>query len=83
MVETPRNPLRAAEPPIRLRQPIPASVRTRALQRRQQQLELRVQHCRTVAGRSEWPNPSFGRDLDDARSLLARVRAELTRLETR
>jgi hypothetical protein len=80
MVDTPRNPLRDAGPPIRLRQPIPASVRTRTLQRHQQQLELRVQRCRTVAGRGEWPNPSLGRDLDDARAQLARVRAELTRL---
>jgi hypothetical protein len=53
------------------------------LRRRQEQLEQHLQRCRAAAQKSKAPNPSLGREADDASSVLARVRAELAQLGSR
>lgn len=62
-------------------QQIPSSEQIRSLQRRRQQLELRLRRWQTAAAQSNAPNPSLGRLLDDASSSLAGIRGELARLE--
>lgn len=66
----------------RERRSAPDSVaRARALQQRRRQLELRLERCRArSAGASDAVRPSVGREMDDARAVLASVRAELARL---
>jgi hypothetical protein len=64
-------------------QQIPTSERMRVLERRQEQLEVHLQHCRAAAAATNAPNPSLGRVLDDTSSVLAKVRSELSRLERR
>jgi hypothetical protein len=64
-------------------QQIPTSERMRVLERRREQLEVRLQRCRAAADAGDLPNPSLGRVLNDTRSLLAKVRIELARLEPR
>jgi hypothetical protein len=64
-------------------QQIPTSERMRVLERRQEQLEVRLRHCRAAADASAVPNPSLGRELNDTSSVLAKVRAELSRLQRR
>jgi hypothetical protein len=62
---------------------IPTSERMRLLERRREQLEVRLQGCQAAADAGDLPNPSLGRVLNDTRSLLAKVRIELARLEPR
>jgi hypothetical protein len=62
-------------------QQIPTSERMRLLERRQEQLEVRLRRCRAAADASALPNPSLGRELNDMTSVLAKVRAELSRLQ--
>jgi hypothetical protein len=64
-------------------QQIPTTERMRVLERRRQQLELRLRRCRAVADDCDGLNPSIGRVLDDTKSSLAKVRFELSRLERR
>jgi hypothetical protein len=59
---------------------IPTHERLRALERRQEQLELTLRHCEAAAGTSHGPDPSLGRVLDDTSAVLAKVRAELSKL---
>lgn len=59
--------------------PIPLADRIAALEQRQAQLERHLERCR-AALESDGPNPSVGRELDDARATLAIVHAELARL---
>ena len=46
-------------------QQIPTTERVRLLERRQEQLEVRLQRCREAAEECTAPNPSLGRVLDD------------------
>jgi hypothetical protein len=62
-------------------QQIPTSERMRVLEHRQEQLEVRLRRCRAAADASALPNPSLGRELNDTSSVLAKVRAELSRLQ--
>ena len=66
----------------RERRSVPDGVaRAQALQQRRRQLELRLERCRArSAGASDAVRPSVGREMDDARAVLASVRAELARL---
>jgi hypothetical protein len=64
-------------------QTIPSTARIRALHQRQQQLEQHLQRCRSAAEERHGPNPSVGRELDDTRAVLAKVRADIARLESR
>jgi outer membrane murein-binding lipoprotein Lpp len=49
----------------------------RALDARQAQLELRIERCSAAIRAANGDDPSLGRELDAATSLLAQVRAEL------
>ena len=75
------------EPPswrtVRGMQQIPTSERMRVLERRREQLEVRLRRCRAAADETGLPNPSLGRVLNDTRSLLAKVQIELAHLERR
>jgi hypothetical protein len=62
---------------------IPSTARIHALHQRQQQLEQHLQRCRSAVEQRHGPNPSVGRELDDTRSVLAKVRADLAWLESR
>ena len=70
-------------PILRSMGPVPSAQQIHTLKRRQEQLEQHVRRCRAAAERSPAPNPSLGRELDDASSVLARVRAELAQLAKR
>lgn len=59
--------------------PIPAEDRIAALEKRRVQLERHLERCR-AALEHDGPNPSIGREIDDARATLATVHAELARL---
>ena len=52
----------------------------RALNARQAQLEQSIEHDRAAIGAGDGHDPSLGRELDAARSLLAQVHAELALL---
>lgn len=60
---------------------VPASARIVALTRRRVQLERHLERCRVAAEQRPAPNPSIGRERDDAQATLASVRAELGRLQ--
>jgi hypothetical protein len=64
-------------------QTIPRAARIRALHHRQQQLEQHLQRRGAAADEPRAPNPSVGRELDDTRAVLAKVRADLARLDSR
>lgn len=68
---------------VRGMQQIPTTERRRVLERRREQLEVRLRRCRATADECGQPNPSLGRVLNDTRSLLAKVQIELARLERR
>ena len=53
----------------------------RALEERRAQLERRVEHYGAAVRECDGHDPSLGRELDAASSLLAQVRAELARLQ--
>ena len=61
---------------------IPPTERIRALRERQAQLDQHLQRCQTVAEKSDTPNPSAGRELDDTCAVLAQVHAELASLHS-
>jgi len=52
----------------------------RALDAREAELEQRIERCRAAIPAPDSHNPSLGRELDAARSLLAQVHAELALL---
>jgi hypothetical protein len=62
-------------------QAIPTTARARDLRAREDDLRRRLQRCRDAAAGSARPNPSLGREADDVRAVLARVRRELTSLQ--
>ena len=66
---------------VRRMQQIPTSECMRVLERRRDQLEVRLRRCRAAADEGGLPNPSLGRVLNDTRSLLAKVQIELAHLE--
>ena len=70
-------------PTVPVMQTIPSAARIRALHHRRQQLEQHLQRCAAASHGRRAPNPSVGRELDDTRSVLAKVRADLARLESR
>lgn len=50
---------------------------------REEELELHLRRCRAAAEAEARPNPSLGRETDDVRAVLAKVRTELARLQPR
>jgi hypothetical protein len=62
---------------------IPPTEHARVLRVREEELRLRLQRCRSAAEASRRPNPSLGRETDDVRAVLAKVRRELASLQPR
>jgi hypothetical protein len=62
---------------------IPRTEHARGLQLREEELRRRLQRCRDAAEGSRRPNPPLGREADDVRAVLARVRRELHSLDQR
>ncbi len=65
---------------------MPASSRpdqARGLRLREEELRRRLQRCREAAEIGGRPNPSLGRETDDVRAVLARVRRELALIDKR
>ena len=56
------------------------AIQVRTLDARQAELEQRIERCRVAIRAAGGHNPSLGRELDAARSLLAQVHAELALL---
>ena len=52
----------------------------RTLDAREAELDQRIEHCRAALRGPDGHNPSLGREIDAARSLLAQVHAELALL---
>jgi hypothetical protein len=61
----------------------PTQVHIMVLERHQDEIEQRLQACRDRVESSDRPDPSLGRELDDAHAALAKVHAELARLAER
>jgi hypothetical protein len=64
-------------------QAIPSQDRARGLHLREEELRRGVQRCRDAAAIGGRPNPSLGRETDDVRAVLARVRRELALIDKR
>jgi hypothetical protein len=62
---------------------IPSPDQARVLRRREEELRRRLQRCRDAADIGGRPNPSLGRETDDVRAVLARVRRELALIDKR
>jgi hypothetical protein len=62
---------------------IPSPEQARGLRLREEELRRRLQRCRDAAEMNSRPNPSLGRETDDVRAVLARVRRELALLDKR
>jgi hypothetical protein len=62
---------------------IPSTDQARGLRLREEELRRRLQRCRDAADRTGRPNPSLGRETDDVRAVLARVRRELALIDKR
>jgi hypothetical protein len=60
---------------------IPSPDQAHGLRLREEELRRRLERCRDAAAMSRRPNPSLGRETDDVRAVLARVRRELALLD--
>jgi hypothetical protein len=58
----------------------PSPEQARGLRLREEELRRRLERCRDAAEMGGRPNPSLGRETDDVRAVLARVRRELALL---